>query len=87
MSVIKGFMFGLFVGFAAGTAMSERQRREAAERVATIARRRTRPITESVTDNVSQVADTATDVAIERIDEAGDAVSEQVASAGSTPSS
>lgn len=84
MKFIKGLVLGLLVGFSAGAAMTERQRRDAAEKIAAIARRRSRPIVDSVAENVGQVADTATGVATSSIDDVGDAVSERIEAADST---
>jgi hypothetical protein len=43
MKFIKGLLLGSIAGFAAGAALSERQRQELAERVARATRRRTDP--------------------------------------------
>lgn len=74
MKFIKGFTVGLLAGFAAGSALSEQQRRQLVARV----RRQSEPVRAAVADNVQRVADTATERVTDRVDAVGEAVNDAV---------
>ncbi len=72
MKFIKGFLIGTLTGFAAGSALSERQRDELRRRTMAVARRQAKPLADRVAEQTSQIADAATDRAVDAVDRVGD---------------
>lgn len=76
MKFVKGLIIGALVGFATGTAMTDRQR----DTVLAAAKGKAAPVKEAIGKNIGQVADTVADEAVGKIDAAGDAVADTIAS-------
>lgn len=76
MKLIIGFILGVLVGAYVADNSTEHQRRRAADAAARAGRRlRQSDVGRAVTDNATQVADTATDRVVDAVDTAGDALS------------
>lgn len=81
MRFVKGLLLGSLVGFAAGSALSDRQR----EKIAAAARHKAAPVSTAITDNLHRVADTVVDEATTKIDTAGEAVADKIATESPAP--
>lgn len=81
MRFIKGLVIGLVLGFAAGSAISERQREELKARLI----EQTRPVRDAASSNISRVAGTVTDEAAAVIDHAGEQAANAVEGSVSAP--
>lgn len=79
MKLIIGFILGVAVGAYMADNSTDQQRRRAADTAARAGRRmKESSVGRAVTDNASQVADTAADRIVDAVDTAGDTVTEVI---------